>query len=448
LLGGNGKVQPGDTIWLREGTYTSAAPLVSTLTGTAAAPVVVRQYPGERAILDAKGATSTTNRGDFFTVAGNYSIFWDFELTDSDLSRTDTRPNMVVVNASHVKLINLIVHDGGIGVYTFGHTLDVEIYGCIMYDNGWQEALFGNGHGIYAKSNTGPLYLRDNVTFNQFGYGLHIFTIAGTEGLTNIHAEGNVSFNNGAITADPANSPSANILFGGSEPVRNGTLVDNMTYFSPNVGVHNLLLGFGTTENEDLAARNNYAEGGLLLLEVGHWQSFTMTDNSFFGAASDMIWLRDPTLTGFELANNRYYRDSSADAWDYINADYGFQAWQQLTGMGATDRAVLSPPAEPRVFLRPNRYEPGRANVVIYNWSQQGAVPVDLSSILRVGDYFEIHSVQDLFGAAVESGLYDGGPVDVPMAGVTPVVPIGGSPSPPPQTGPDFGVFIVTSVRP
>ena len=448
LHGGNGKVQPGDTVWLRGGTYTSATPINSTLTGTASAPIVVRQYPGERAILDASGATSPTNRGDFFTAAGNYSTFWGFEVTDSDPDRTtDTRPNLIVVHASHVKLINLIVHDGGIGFYTFADPVDIEIYGCLAYNNGWQESVFGNGHGIYAKSNAGPVYLRDNILFNQFGYGIHVFTIVGLDGLTNLHVEGNVAFNNGAVTADAANSPSANILFGGSVPVQNGTLVDNMTYFSPNVGVHNLLVGFGMTANQDLTVRNNYAVGGMLLFEVGRWQSLTMTDNSLYGATSDMIWLRDSTLSGFQLANNRYYRDSSADAWGYRNTDYGFAAWQQITGAGASDRAGLSAPAEPKVFVRPNRYEPGRANLIIYNWSRQATVPVDLSGVLRVGDAYEIRNVQDFFGAAVVSGTYGGSPVDVPMTGVTPVAPIGNSPAAPPQTGPDFGVFVVTSSR-
>jgi hypothetical protein len=449
LHGGNGKVLPGDTVWLRGGTYSNTAPVTSTLAGTASAPVVVRQYPGERAILDARGATPPTSRGDFFTVGGNYSTFWGFEVMDSDPNRaTDTRPNLIIVHASHVKLINLIVHDGGIGFYTFADPVDIEIYGCLAYNNGWQESVFGNGHGIYAKSNAGPVYLRDNILFNQFGYGIHIFAIAGPDKLTNLHAEGNVSFNNGAVTADPVNSPSANILFGGSEPVRNGTLVDNMTYFSPNVGVHNLLIGFGTTVNQDLAVRNNYGVGGMLLLDVGWWQSLTMTDNSLFGATSDMIWVRDSTVSGFQLANNRYYRDASAEAWGYINTDYGFAGWQQVSGLGATDRAGLSDPAEPRVFVRPNRYEPGRGNVIIYNWTRQATVPVDLSGVVRVGDHYEVHNVQAFFGAPVVSGTYSGSPVDVPMTGVTPVAPIGGSPTLPPQTGPDFGVFVLTSTRP
>src|SRR5450759_4848487 len=43
-------VQPGDTIWLRGGTYTGN--FTSYLTGSARAAIVVRQYPGERATLD------------------------------------------------------------------------------------------------------------------------------------------------------------------------------------------------------------------------------------------------------------------------------------------------------------------------------------------------------------------------------------------------------------
>src|SRR2546430_15149648 len=50
LSGGRGRVQPGDTIWLRGGTYTGN--FDGTLTGTSTAPIVVRQYPGERATID------------------------------------------------------------------------------------------------------------------------------------------------------------------------------------------------------------------------------------------------------------------------------------------------------------------------------------------------------------------------------------------------------------
>jgi hypothetical protein len=43
-------VQPGSTIYLRGGTYTGT--FTSSLAGTAAAPIVVRSYPGEWARID------------------------------------------------------------------------------------------------------------------------------------------------------------------------------------------------------------------------------------------------------------------------------------------------------------------------------------------------------------------------------------------------------------
>ncbi|HEU4563793.1 MAG TPA: hypothetical protein VFS05_04050, partial [Gemmatimonadaceae bacterium] len=50
LSNASGKIQPGDTVWLRGGTYAGA--FTSTLAGTSTRPIIVRQYPGERATLD------------------------------------------------------------------------------------------------------------------------------------------------------------------------------------------------------------------------------------------------------------------------------------------------------------------------------------------------------------------------------------------------------------
>jgi len=70
---------------------------------------------------------------------------------------------------------------------------------------------------------------------------------------------------------------------------------------------------------------------------------------------------------------------------------------------------------------------------------------VSLSTIVRTGARYEVRNAQDVFGAAVLSGTYDGGFVTIPMSGVTPPTPIGGSPQPPIKTGPNFDVFVVTS---
>ena len=73
----------------------------------------------------------------------------------------------------------------------------------------------------------------------------------------------------------------------------------------------------------------------------------------------------------------------------------------------------------------------GRANLVVYNWSQQDTIPVALSDVLRRGDRYAVYNVQDFFGTPVVGGVYAGEAVRIPMRGVAPPAPIGGAPQPP-----------------
>ena len=124
-----------------------------------------------------------------------------------------------------------------------------------------------------------------------------------------------------------------------------------------------------------------------------------------------------------------------------------FASWQSTTGLGATDAVAGTTPTGTQVFIRPNRYEAGRANIVIYNWSNAATVAVDLSRALSIGQAYTIVNAQDFYGTPVASGTYAGGTVTLPMAGIAAPVPIGlGSNSltgPGPVTGPTFQVFIV-----
>ena len=70
---------------------------------------------------------------------------------------------------------------------------------------------------------------------------------------------------------------------------------------------------------------------------------------------------------------------------------------------------------------------------------------VDVSSVLKPGDRYEVRNVQALFDAPVASGVYQGGTINVPMTGVTPPAPIGRVTRTPPKTGPAFDVFLLTT---
>lgn len=406
LAGGNGRVQPGDTIWMRGGTYTGT--FRSTVRGTQASPVVVRQYPGERAIIDAQTSAGTPS---VFYVGGEWSVFWGFEITNTNTSRTTAvsgnkgRPDVIVNYASHTRYVNLVVHDGGVAFYNEPQYTDVQIVGCIFYNNGWQGPDRGHGHALYLKSNTGPLIARDNVIFNQFGYGVHGYSNAGSGRLVNIRLEGNVSFNNGSLATG---TPSANILLGGADYATDDVLRDNMTYRTPGASGTNVRVGYGTLQNGSVQLANNYFIGGSPVLEMNYWTSPTLTGNTLIGS-STLARLNDPTLT---LA--------------------------QLLGGNVI---TTTRPSSPRVFVRPDTWEAGRAMVVVYNWSGQGSVTADLSPVLSPGDRFEIRSVQDLYGTPVAVGTYAGGAL-IPLRAITPPAPIGSS-ARGPITGPAFDVFIV-----
>jgi hypothetical protein len=442
LAGGNGRVRPGDTIWLRAGTY--RGPFRSTVAGKATAPVVVRQLPGERAIVDGAGTTKTT-----LSVRGPYSYFWGFELTNSDPLRptkAGRRPNVIANYASHTKYLNLIVHDGGVGFYTEPEFVDVEIAGCIFYNNGWQGPPpdRGHGHALYLKSHVGPLVARDNVMFNQFGYGVHAYTNARTGKLVNIRIEGNVAFNNGSLARGGG---SANVLLGGDDYATGDVVRDNLTYLSPGMSVANVQIGYRALKNGHVQLEGNYFVGGTPVLDVGFWTTTTVRGNTFIGrGGGPLVELRGSMEGGGHAWHGNVHRPhGDGEAWTYRRVNAAFRTWRTVTGLGSGDRVEPGMPTATRVVVRPNPYETGRAMVVVYNWGRRAELDVDLGGILGVNDTYEVRNVQQLFGPPLSSGRFTGAHVRIPMTGVTPPIPVGLSRSPAPRTGPDFDVFIVTT---
>jgi len=432
LSGAGGRVRAGDTVWIRGGTYSGS--FTSSLTGSQGLPVVVRAYPGERAIIDGAPSTSET-----FIINGDWSVFWGLEIMNSLLTRDARRPQGIYVNGgSHVKLINFIVHDVGEGLYTESSADDVEIYGSIFYNQGWQTSIRSDGHGVYVKnSGPGSKVVRDNVFFNSYGLGIHGYTDAGDGFLRNLVIEGNVMFNAGTLST----YPSANLLLGGEAPVENGTVKDNFLYFSPGKGSTNARMGYLSVANPSLTATGNYIVGGSTPLDLGFWTTATVSGNTVFGSGR-VLSFRDDNGAGYAWAGQRYYRDPTANAWLFNGSWTTMDNWQRQTGLGGAD-ATSQLPTQPAVFVRPNAYEAGRATIVVYNWSRQSSITVDLSTVLPPGVRYQVRSVQDLFGAVLTSGTF-GGSITIPMGAVSPTPPIGGSHVAPTVTGPDFDVFVVT----
>jgi hypothetical protein len=74
-----------------------------------------------------------------------------------------------------------------------------------------------------------------------------------------------------------------------------------------------------------------------------------------------------------------------------------------------------------RIEIRPNRYDPNRVHIAIFNWSRTPTVALDLGKLLgknlKTGDAYQLHNPRDVFGKPVVEGVYDGKPVAAPVKG-------------------------------
>jgi hypothetical protein len=393
-------VHPGDTIWLRGGTY--GGTFTSRLTGTAGQPIIVRNYNNERAILD-----SQTRSAFVLTINGGYTWYWGLEVTCSDPNRTslDDREGIANGIAVGIKLINCITHDNtGNGISAFSGWSDTEIYGNLAYYNGrTPNAGSSYAYGIYTQNQTGTKELTDNIVIHNYGnYPIHIYG-SETAYLDNFRLTGNVAFN--------LRPGGGWVLIGGGRKAQNPVFDTNFFYGTDaDSGLMDLggFTYYSGTNNAVL--RNNYIGLGKVAMDLDNTNT-TMTGNKIYG--------RLINFTPSTYASNTYF------VADWPN--------------------VPSRPSSNWVIVRPNKYEPGRANIVVYNWVNTPTVNVDVSGVLATGDHFEVRDAQNFYGPPVLTGTYGGGSLALPMISASMAIPVAvpQGRSAPSHTSSEFGVFVL-----
>jgi hypothetical protein len=421
-VGQQSPARPGDTILVHEGAF--RGPFTSTLTGADGRPIVVRAAASERATIDGE-----------FTVRGAWTWYWGLEFAYSGPDRMKDRPAGIVTFGPHTKLINLVVHDNGNGVAAWTPAENAEVYGCLIYHNGWQgpEPDRGHGHGIYTQNDAGTKRLVDNIVFNQYGYGIHAYTEQGS--LRGFHIEGNILINNGIAARYQARVD--NLLVGGLQPAERITVVRNLSYHTPGMGGTNKL-GY-RADNKDAVVQNNYFIGGNPALRVMGFEQATVTGNTYYEKRRNIFEIFPPRQAqqySYEVDDNSYWQGEYGAPFAFGVVIFNFSDWQQRYGFDKNSRWITTPGKRPTgtvVFLRPNQYEPGRAHLGILNWDLQDAVEVDLRGVLAGGTAYEIRNAMDYYGAPVATGVFNGVPVAVPMRGL--------------ETGPEFGAFVVIPGR-
>lgn len=364
VLSAAGPVRPGDVIWLRGGRYSGS--FHSQLQGTADRPIAVASYPGEHAVLDGGSHPESV----VLRVDGAHTEIRDLEVTNSAPSEPGrTRGTGVDVFGAGTRLVNLIVHDTGNGVGVWTPAVGAEVYGCLIYSVGWEADDRGHGHSIYIQNDTETKRVVDNVMFGSHSYGVHAYTSLGQ--INNLHFEGNIAFDHG--TPSPVSGAKANFLVGGTPIAHAPVLLFNYAYYPWRSTGRNADVGY-IAGCVNATLRGNYLAGGTPIV-LTRCTNVEMSDNHFIGDVDASTAARFPA--------NEYRNDR---------------------------------PAEPAVFVRPNRYERGRGHVAVFNWGRRATVRLDVSALhLQRGEAFEVRDVRDYFGPPVATGSGGRDAIDLPV---------------------------------
>jgi len=352
-LDGSKKIAPGTTVWMRGGLYRHPDRSFSNhgfsvrLAGTKEKPIVVRAMPGERVTLDG---------GLVVQQPSTYLWLRDLEITVSDPRPVEPVPppaagwgkyihrpwgGLNVYSGKGCKFINLVIHDNCQGVSWWVGSSDSEMYGCLIYDNGFWGTDRGHGHAIYTQNKDGVKTIADCIMTGGYGWTMHAYGSSSAY-VDNYLIEGNIAYDGGQF------------LVGGGRPSNNIRVLKNYLY---NV---NMRIGYSAPYNVDCIVRDNV------------------------------------------VANNA------------IN----IVKYKKVVKEGNLEvPPSAARPKTPLIVLRPNKYDPRRANLAIVNWPRRLVVQVDAAAFLKDGDRYVLKDPKHFFGDPVHWGACEKGRIAVPMFG-------------------------------
>jgi hypothetical protein len=399
VLNSDSPAKPGDLVILKEGRYCGR--FVSNVRGTLNSPIIFAGEPGKRAIIEGIYKNGEPAHA-LFIDQSRWVEFRDLEITASGTDRS-TLTSGLQIYGQNTKVINCIIHDTAQAIFSSSAAINNELYGNIIYNNGFYSESYGRGrgHGIYVQNQDGTKRIANNILFFGYGFGIHAYTETGS--IKGLDFERNVWFRAGAsLEGSSIDGTSDGILIGGATPVDRTRVIENYSW-SPAANSRNVRLGWGSTvENEFIELKDNYFVGQIFV--QGLWKDADVKNNSFYG---EPIHVSEK-----DFPDNKYSNKL---------------------------------PDKNKVVLNENEYDPNRIDLIIYNWEDLNRVSVALDGFLDVGKRFEIYSVYDLWGEPVASGVYSGGTIQVPMGTKKPVQPDGypNAIVDADDPGRSFGVFII-----
>lgn len=422
-----GYIKPGHTLYLRGGTYSGE--WTSQISGTAGNPITIKPYPGETVIIDCT---------DLFTLNGGYTtwrngiIFTHAGWTSRQSAYNSLNPPDLPANARFqirgpgTKIINCIFHDLS-ECELWEPAPDTEIYGCVFYNNGFNQLSNGGvGHCLYTQNDTGTMLLENNVFVSAYGFGFHAYGSSNAN-LNNYTFRNNIHMN-------------VRFLVGGlTNTVPSGIVVDDNAFYASQVQ-----LGYNETIADDVTITDNYIAAARL--QVGRHQAVSVSGNTIASSGNVLTYVPPPSPPTGTWDANAYHYSGGANPVDVDGVGFkNFAQWKSYSGWDAATTYSTSLPTTNVVKVYPNSYGGAHLGAVaIYNWEGLVTVNVDLSSLgLTIGQAYKLRNAQNYF-AEWQAFTYTGSPVAVTMTGWTVAVPIAAAAALYPSTFPTFGAFVVT----
>ncbi|MGA9118805.1 MAG: right-handed parallel beta-helix repeat-containing protein, partial [Bacteroidota bacterium] len=409
-------VHPGDTIWVHGGVYHGA--YTARLQGRASLPIIVRNYQRDHAAIE--GEINPPEGIAFLCgMPCSYTWFWGLEFRGVPVNRSyaSSSPAANILFGSGIctaqvnqalpglKIVNCVIHDFVNGFGFCKEASGGEIYGNIIYNNGYDAPDRGHGHGIYVMNQTGRKLIADNILFNGYANGIQAY---GSEAqyADNMTLAGNIIFNAGSSSQTGGGW---NLIVGtmGTRKAVGDSVVGNYIFRGPNSG--------------------NF--GGTSIGWVAGQESATVTDNWFVGSSSGEIALQLVNCSNLQLRNNRM-----------IGTLTGFSSSTYPQNIYAPS----APTSGDTSIVRPNKYDATRANVVVYNWGRGDSVRLNLRGFASPGDSVVLYHAQNFYGdQPFPTVVSADGSIRIPMLSNrwTVSAPVAGNS--PNSTLPGFGAFVL-----
>lgn len=400
--------------------------------------------------------------GTQFYVEGSNTIYRDFEIMNSLPNRDANlnypeimRGNGVFNVGDGNSFINLIVHDNISGVFTSAASSNTEFYGCLTYNNGIHKRNSegveeGLGHGMYLENSSGYSRIHDCISLNNFNLGTQCF--GATAAYVGGDLQGNLFANSGSpLGKFNAVQRNINLLIGTDEQRIPSINLNSNYFFHPHdSNGTNLKLGYGAGVDEANIEDCCFV-GGSVGLEVQNTSKLTALGNNIFSRAGFVSYVMIPSGADYDLNFNRYHKSKERDVFAISGIGmFQFADWKDATGFDWESKETAADMPDIAV-IRPNKYQKGRANVIVYVSGTSNvfdSVQVDLSKTgLADGQGYEIKNAFDYFGESIVLGVYF---ASTPIINVyynvqsvrNVAAPIGYDFTPP-TTSPNLCVFII-----